>query len=164
LIGFPIRDVDRLSATSELLLGGFDASEPPGRLAEALIRRPFFVTNRLLQSEHGLDGEQAERRPRTISGECEREVPEEPLRRWLDQMSEPFALCLTAELKRRRVVHHDDPWCFTRSPCRLSKVRRQNRLWRHLLIAEKAIGTLQLRVVQCLGKTLAWSLRESLSQ
>src|SRR5262245_5350289 len=79
-------------------------------------------------------------------------------------MTQPLALRVAAKLERCRVVHDDNTRRFAGSACRLPKVRRQNRLRTHLLITKEPIGGLQLRIIQRLGKTLAWSLGESLGQ
>src|SRR5207248_3430167 len=57
LIRFAICDVDCLNPPGELLLCRLDSSQPPGRLAEALIRSPLLMADRLLKSKHRLNGE-----------------------------------------------------------------------------------------------------------
>src|SRR6185503_6412357 len=94
----------------------------------------------------------------------QREVAEEALGGRLDQMAKAAPLLLATEFELRRVVRDDNPRQLCRPPTRLAEVRRKNRVRRHLVVAEEAVGGLQLGVIQRLREALRGSFGKAVHQ
>ena len=151
-IPFAIGDVNRSHPSGEVLLSGIDPVSPALGLAEPLGFGPVLVPDPLLEAKHRLQGQQAERAPRAIGVEHQGEVPEETLRRGLDQMPQPRTLALAAEFERCRVMDHNDPRQRCGTTCGLPEVRGEDRFRRDLIIGEEAIRRLQPASSRALGK------------
>src|SRR4029453_14056004 len=156
--------MDRFDLSRELGLYRVNAAQPSGGFPEALVRGPFLVADRVLEPEDGLKREQPQGAPLAVRTDRQREVPEEPLRAWPNQVAETASLLLASELELRRVVRHDDPGQRPRSPRRLAEGRSQDRLRRALVVAEEAVGGFQLGVVQRLREALCGALGETIHQ
>src|SRR5439155_21746742 len=134
--------------------GRIHGSSPARGLTEALVLGPVLVPDPFLETEHCLQREQPEGAARAISVERQREVSEEALCRWLDQVPQAGSLRLPAELERRRVVDHQDPRQRRRSPSGLPEVGCKNGLRCDLVITEEAVGGFELCVIESFGEAL----------
>ena len=164
LVRFAVHHMNGLRPASKNCLGVVDAANPSLRFTNALVARPLLLADALLEPKHRLERQQSEWLPRRIRAHREREVAEEALRGGLDQPAEPLPLGLPTELELGRVVGNNHPRLRRSAPRCLAEVRSQDGLGRHLLIAEKPIGGLQLGVIQRLWKALARALRKTRRQ
>ena len=114
-------------------------------------------------AKHRLKGDQSERLTRPVGRDRERKVTEETLA-GTDQSTETSALRVTRKLELRRVVEHEHARVARRPSRRLTEVRREDRLGLDSIVAEESIRSLELRVVERLGKARVRTLRESIGE
>ena len=92
-----------------------------------------------------LQVQQPQRQASLSRGDCQRHVSEEPLP-VADHQPQSLARTAAAELERRRVVNNPDRPLRDCPLLRRSHVRRQDPFGSHLLVAQKPIDSLELRV------------------
>jgi len=154
-IGLAIHHVDCLRTTSENGLSVIDTVEPSRAFAATLGRCPVLVPYRLDESEDRFESEQAKRHSGPIGTEGEREVAEEALRSSPNQPAETLPLHVSWEVELRRVVHYQNPLVPSRAASRLPEVWRQNGLGRDAVVAEEAVGSLELSIVERLREAFS---------
>lgn len=164
LIGLAVHHVNRFDSIIEPLLDDVDGPKPPGRFAETLIRGPLLRADRFLQTEDGLECHYTERYSIFVGGHSQRNVSEKALGRGFDQSPKPTPLRLPRKFELTRVMGHDDAWHLRRPTTRLSNMRCKDRLVGDLVVAEEAIGSLELSVIKRLRKAFGRTLGETLRQ
>ena len=156
--------MDRFNAAREVRLDGVNSPQPSGRFAEALLARPLFMADGLLETEDGLKPQQAQRPTFAVRAHRQREVTEEALGSRTNQVAKASPLLLTGELKLRRVVRDDDPRQLGGPPGGLAEMRRQDRFRRDLLVAEESVGRFELGIIQRFRKALCGPFGEAIHQ
>jgi hypothetical protein len=83
-------------------------------------------------------------------------VAKEALCRRPDQVAQSISFRLSSELESCCVVHDDDLARICCSPGGLPEVRSQDRFGCDLIVAEKAIGSLEFSIIERLREAGTW--------